>query len=89
MVMEMHGNPYLPGEEQAADAMAVTFLNEGEPASCRTLPSLLEERLGSPDEAARAMASRAPGLRRPDRGAYRAVSWFYVASQSGHAGVSH
>jgi Peptidase family M48 len=36
-----------------------------------------------------AMASRAPGLRRTDRGARRAVSWFYVAGQSGHAGVSH
>ena len=44
--------PYLPGEEQAADAMAVTFLNEGEPASCRALPCLLEERLRPPDEAA-------------------------------------
>jgi Peptidase family M48 len=52
MVMEMHGNPYLPGEEQPADAMAVTFLNEGEPASCRALTGVLAERLRSPDEAA-------------------------------------
>jgi hypothetical protein len=29
--MEMGGNPYLPEEEQAADAMAVMLLNEAEP----------------------------------------------------------
>ena len=51
-VMEMGGNPYLPEEEQAADAMAVTLLNEAEPSSCRALTSLLEERLRAPDDAA-------------------------------------
>jgi len=48
--MEMQGTPYLPEEEQAADAMAVTLLNEAEPSSCRALVSLLEERLRAPDE---------------------------------------
>jgi Zn-dependent protease with chaperone function len=43
--MEMHGNPYLPEEEQAADTMAVTLLNQTEASSCRALRSLLEERL--------------------------------------------
>src|SRR5262245_3092658 len=51
MAMEMRGNPYLPEEEQAADAMAVTLLNEVEPASCRALPGLLEARLRAPDDA--------------------------------------
>jgi hypothetical protein len=48
--MEMHGNPYLPEEEQAADAMAVTLLNQTEASSCRALRSLLEERLRIPGE---------------------------------------
>jgi Zn-dependent protease with chaperone function len=46
--MEMHGNPYLPQEEQAADTMAVTLLNRTEASSCRALRSLLEERLRAP-----------------------------------------
>jgi Zn-dependent protease with chaperone function len=48
--MEMHGNPYLPGEEEAADALAAAFLNEVEPSDCRGLVILLRERLRSPDE---------------------------------------
>jgi len=48
--MEMHGTPYLPEEEQAADAMAVTLLNGAEASSCRALISLLEERLRTPEE---------------------------------------
>ena len=48
--MEMAGTPYLPEEEQAADAMAVTLLNEAEPSSCHALVGLLEERLRKPDE---------------------------------------
>lgn len=48
--MEMQGTPYLPEEEQAADAMALTLLNEAEPSSCRALISLLKERLRVPDE---------------------------------------
>lgn len=48
--MEMHGNPYLPEEEQAADGMAVTLLNQTEASSCRALTSLLTERLRTPDE---------------------------------------
>ena len=50
--MEMGGNPYLPEEEQAADAMAATLLNEAEASSCRALTALLEERLRNPDEEA-------------------------------------
>jgi hypothetical protein len=50
--MEVQGTPYLPEEEQAADAMAVTLLNETEPSSCRALASLLEERLRTPDDEA-------------------------------------
>ena len=50
--MEMQGTPYLPEEEQAADAMAITLLNEAEPSSCRGLVGLLEERLRTPDEEA-------------------------------------
>jgi hypothetical protein len=50
--MEMQGNPYLPEEEQAADGMAVTLLNESEPLSCRALVVLLEERLQAPDDRA-------------------------------------
>jgi hypothetical protein len=48
--MEMQGTPYLPEEEQAADAMAVTLLNEAEASSCGALISLLEGRLRAPDE---------------------------------------
>jgi hypothetical protein len=50
--MEMQGNPYLPEEEQAADGMAVTLLNESEPLSCRALIVLLEARLQAPDDQA-------------------------------------
>lgn len=50
--MEMHGNPYLPEEEQAADAMAVTLLNQTEPSSCRALKGFLEERLRAPGDTA-------------------------------------
>ena len=49
-VMEMEGTPYLPEEEQAADAMAATLLKEAEGSSCRALASLLEERLRAPEE---------------------------------------
>jgi predicted Zn-dependent protease len=48
--MEMHANAYLPEEEQAADAMAVTLLNGAEASSCGALVSLLEARLRAPDE---------------------------------------
>ena len=48
--MEMHGDAYLPEEEQAADAMAVTLLNQAEGSSCHALSRLLTERLRSPDE---------------------------------------
>jgi Zn-dependent protease with chaperone function len=50
-VMEQQGNPYLPEEEQAADAMTVALLNEREPQSCQVLIALLEERLRDPDDA--------------------------------------
>jgi hypothetical protein len=50
--MEMRGNPYLPEEEQAADAMAATLLDEAESSSCRSLISFLEERLQASDEEA-------------------------------------
>jgi hypothetical protein len=50
VAMEMRGNPYLPEEEQAADAMAAKLLDEGEPGSCRALADLLAERLRVPDE---------------------------------------
>ena len=53
--MEMHGTPYLPEEEQAADAMAATIMNEGEASSCRALTELLEARLRSSEEAAWAL----------------------------------
>jgi hypothetical protein len=46
--MEMQGNPYLPEEEEAADAMAVRFLNDGELDGCRALADLLEARLRDP-----------------------------------------
>ena len=49
-VMEMGGNPYLPEEEEAADAMAVTLLNEAEASSCRALSSLLDARLRAPEQ---------------------------------------
>ena len=73
--MEMQGTPYLPEEEQAADAMAVTLLNEVEASSCRALASLLEERApraGRPRVGT--VAERASGVRRADRGARRVVS---------------
>jgi hypothetical protein len=50
--MEMHGNPYLPEEEQAADALAATLLNQIEASSCRALRGLLEERLRVPADTA-------------------------------------
>src|SRR5262249_38542295 len=50
--MEMQANAYLPEEEQAADAMAVTLLNGAETSSCGALVSLLEARLRAPDEEA-------------------------------------
>ncbi|HEX2501264.1 MAG TPA: M48 family metalloprotease [Methylomirabilota bacterium] len=46
--MEMRGNPYLAEEEQAADTMAVRFLNDGELDSCWALADLLEARLRDP-----------------------------------------
>jgi peptidase M48-like protein len=49
--MEMQGTPYLPEEEQAADAMAATFLNAADAASCQALVGLLEERLRKPEDA--------------------------------------
>jgi predicted Zn-dependent protease len=48
--MEMRGNPYLPEEEQAADAMAVALLNGAEASSCGALVGLLEARQKAPDE---------------------------------------
>jgi len=50
MAMEMRGTPYLPEEEQAADAMVVTLLNAAQPSSCHALTGLLEERLQKPDD---------------------------------------
>jgi predicted Zn-dependent protease len=50
MAMEMRGTPYLPEEEQAADAMAVTLLNAVQPSSCHALTDLLDERLRKPDD---------------------------------------
>jgi hypothetical protein len=44
-VMEAQGNPYLGDEERAADALAVTYLNEVESSGCRALVTLLSERL--------------------------------------------
>ena len=79
--MEMQGTPYLPEEEQAADAMAVTLLNEAQVSSRRTLARLLEERLRarddpswrrgrahirSPPSGSRRWMPRAPPRPRPD-----------------------
>ena len=50
--MEMQGTPFLPEEEAAADAMAVTLLNAADASSCHALIGLLEERLRKPDEEA-------------------------------------
>jgi hypothetical protein len=50
--MDAQGNPYLPEEETAADAMAVTLLNESEALGCHALIALLEERLRAPDDPA-------------------------------------
>jgi hypothetical protein len=50
--MEMQGTPYLPEEEQAADAMAAALLNAAEASSCHALVGLLEERFRKPDEEA-------------------------------------
>ena len=43
--MEAQGNAYLGEEERAADALAVTYLNEVESAGCGALVRLLAERL--------------------------------------------
>lgn len=48
--IDMQGTPYLPEEEQAADAMAVTLLNAAQASNCHALIGLLEERLRKPDE---------------------------------------
>jgi Zn-dependent protease with chaperone function len=50
--MEMRGTPYLPEEEQAADAMAVTLLDAAEASGCHALVNLLEVRLRAPDDEA-------------------------------------
>jgi peptidase M48-like protein len=50
--MEMRGTPYLPEEEQAADATAATLLNAAAASSCHALLGVLEERLRRPDEEA-------------------------------------
>jgi Zn-dependent protease with chaperone function len=50
--MEMQGTPYLPGEEEAADAMASALLNQAGASTCQVLVTLLEERLRAPDEEA-------------------------------------
>jgi hypothetical protein len=47
--MDIAGTPYLPEEEQAADAMAAKLLDAAEPSSCHALVALLEERLHKPD----------------------------------------
>jgi predicted Zn-dependent protease len=43
--MDALGNPYLGEEVRAADALAVTYLNEVESSGCRALVTLLAERL--------------------------------------------
>ena len=43
--MEAQGNAYLGEEERAADAVAVTYLNEVESSGCGALVTLLAERL--------------------------------------------
>ncbi len=48
-VMEAHGNPYLPEEEHAADALTTTYLSQAEPSGC-ALATLLRERLRSSSE---------------------------------------
>jgi hypothetical protein len=48
-VMDAHGNPYLPEEEQAADALTMTYLSQAEPSGC-ALATLLRERLRSEAE---------------------------------------
>lgn len=50
--MELQGTPYLPEEEQAADAMAVTLLNAVQASSCHALSGLLEGRLQKPEDEA-------------------------------------
>jgi predicted Zn-dependent protease len=50
--MEMQGTPYLPEEEEAADAMAVTLLEGAGAPGCHALVDLLEARLQKPDDEA-------------------------------------
>jgi predicted Zn-dependent protease len=50
--MEVQGNAYLGEEERAADAVAVTYLNEVESSGCGALVRLLAERLGDSAEEA-------------------------------------
>ena len=47
--MEVHGNPYLPEEEHAADAQTMSYLGQVEPSGC-ALATLLRERLRSSTE---------------------------------------
>jgi Peptidase family M48 len=47
--MEAHGNPYLPEEERAADALTMTYLSQAEPSGC-ALATVLRERLRSESE---------------------------------------
>ena len=47
--MEAHGNPYLPEEERAADALTVTYLSQAEPCGC-AFATVLRERLRSSSE---------------------------------------
>jgi hypothetical protein len=48
--MELRSTPYLPEEEQAADAMVVTLLNPAEASSCHALIGFLADRLRKLDE---------------------------------------
>jgi Zn-dependent protease with chaperone function len=50
--MALQGTPYLPEEEQAADAMAAALLDAAEASSCHALVGLLEDLLRKPDEEA-------------------------------------
>ena len=50
--MELQGTPYLPEEEQAADAMAAKLLDGADGFSCRDLVGLLEARFQKPDDEA-------------------------------------
>jgi hypothetical protein len=48
-VMEMHGNPYLPEEEHAADAQTMTYLATAQSSGC-ALAALLRTRLRAASE---------------------------------------